>query len=126
SEILREGNIRRLAVKWSVRARDMGGLVAEAMPKVGAAVKLPEGYRMVWSGRFEDQQRALARLYVIIPLVIFIIFVLLFAAFESASCASVRSSSRRSSPSSASCRRRCRTTLELRSSNPWRVWSSAA
>ena len=83
SEILREGNIRRLAVKWSVRARDMGGLVAEAMPKVGAAVKLPEGYRMVWSGRFEDQQRALARLYVIVPLVIFIIFVLLFAAFES-------------------------------------------
>jgi len=84
AEVLREGNIRRLAVKWSVRERDMGGLVAEAMPKVEAAVKLPEGYRMVWSGRFEDQQRALARLYVIIPLVIFIIFVLLFAAFDSA------------------------------------------
>jgi len=80
---LREGNIRRLAIKWSVRERDMGSLVAEAMKKVEAAVKLPEGYRMVWSGRFEDQQRALARLYIIVPVVIFIIFVLLFGAFES-------------------------------------------
>ena len=83
AEILREGNVRRLAIKWSVRERDMGGLVAEAMPKVEAAVKLPDGYRMIWSGRFEDQQRALARLYIIVPLVIFIIFILLFAAFDS-------------------------------------------
>src|SRR5256712_824973 len=83
SETLREGNIRRLAVKWSVRERDMGGLVAEAMPKVEAVVRLPEGYRMGRIGRFEDQQRALARLYIIIPLVIFIIFILLFAAFDS-------------------------------------------
>jgi cobalt-zinc-cadmium resistance protein CzcA len=83
AEIVREGNSRRVVVKWSVRERDMGGLVAEAMKKVEAAVKLPEGYRMVWSGRFEDQQRALARLYVIVPLVMFIIFVLLFGAFES-------------------------------------------
>ena len=83
AEILREGNVRRLAIKWSVRERDMGGLVAEAMPKVEAAVKLPDGYRMIWSGRFEDQQRALARLFIIVPLVIFIIFILLFAAFDS-------------------------------------------
>ena len=83
AEIVREGNVRRLAVKWSVRGRDLGGLVAEAMKKVDAAVTLPPGYRMVWSGRFEDQQRALARLYVIVPLVIFIIFVLLFGAFKS-------------------------------------------
>ena len=83
AEVLREGNVRRLAIKWSVRERDMGGLVAEAMPKVQAAVKLPEGYRMVWSGRFEDQQRALARLAIIVPLVIFIIFILLFGAFQS-------------------------------------------
>jgi len=81
--ILRDGNVRRIAIKWSVRERDMGGLVAEAMTKVGAAVKLPPGYQMVWSGRFEDQQRALARLYVIVPLVVFIIFVLLFGAFNS-------------------------------------------
>ena len=61
----------------------MGGLVTEAMQKVGAAVRLPEGYQMVWSGRFEDQQRALGRLAVIVPLVFFIIFVLLFGAFSS-------------------------------------------
>ena len=60
----------------------MGGLVSEAMQKV-AEVKLPEGYRIVWSGRFEDQQRALARLYIIVPLVVFIIFILLFGAFQS-------------------------------------------
>jgi cobalt-zinc-cadmium resistance protein CzcA len=46
-------------------------------------VRLPEGYQMVWSGRFEDQQRALGRLAVIVPLVFFIIFVLLFGAFSS-------------------------------------------
>jgi cobalt-zinc-cadmium resistance protein CzcA len=83
AEVVREGNVRRLAVKWSVRERDMGSLVAEAMQKVNASVKLPAGYRMVWSGRFEDQQRALARLYIIVPLVIFIIFILLFGAFAS-------------------------------------------
>src|SRR5438477_10068105 len=83
AEVLRENNVRRLAIKWSVRERDMGSLVGEAMQKVEAAVQLPPGYRMVWSGRFEDQQRALARLYVIVPLVIFIIFVLLFGAFNS-------------------------------------------
>ena len=87
AEVLREGNVRRLAIKWSVRDRDMGSLVAEAMPKVEAAVKLPPGYRMVWSGRFEDQQRALAKLAVIVPLVIFIIFILLFGAFQSVGAA---------------------------------------
>ena len=81
--ILRDGNVRRIAVKWSVRERDMGGLVAEAMKKINAAVTLPAGYQMVWSGRFEDQQRALGRLYVIVPLVVFIIFILLFGAFQS-------------------------------------------
>ena len=74
---------RRIAIKWSVRERDMGSLVAEAMRKVDATVHLPEGYTIVWSGRFEDQQRALARLYVIVPLVIFIIFILLFGTFSS-------------------------------------------
>ena len=81
--ILRDGNVRRIAIKWSVRERDMGGLVAEAMKKIEATVKLPEGYEMVWSGRFEDQQRALGRLYLIVPLVAFIIFILLFGAFQS-------------------------------------------
>jgi cobalt-zinc-cadmium resistance protein CzcA len=83
AQIVRDGNVRRMAIKWSVRERDMGGMVAEGMRKVAAAITLPPEYQMVWSGRFEDQQRALARLYVIVPLVIFIIFVLLFAAFNS-------------------------------------------
>jgi heavy metal efflux system protein len=83
AQILREGNIRRIAIKWSVRGRDMGGLVAEAMRKVDSAIKLPPGYSMIWSGRFEDQQRALARLYIIVPLVVFIIFILLFGTFQS-------------------------------------------
>jgi len=83
AEIFRENNVRRMSIKWSVRERDMGSLVFEAMQKVEAAVKLPPGYRMVWSGRFEDQQRALSRLYVIVPLVVFIIFILLFGAFNS-------------------------------------------
>src|SRR3989475_1774766 len=60
----------------------MGSLVAEAMQTV-KSLSLPHGYRMVWSGRFEDQQRALARLYIIVPLVIFIIFILLFGTFQS-------------------------------------------
>jgi cobalt-zinc-cadmium resistance protein CzcA len=83
-QIIRDGNVRRIGIKWSVRGRDMGGLVAEAMRKVEAAVALPPEYSLVWSGRFEDQQRALARLSVIVPLVVFIIFVLLFSAFQSA------------------------------------------
>jgi heavy metal efflux system protein len=89
AQILREGNVRRIAIKWSVRDRDMGSLVSEAMQKVSAAITLPEGYQMVWSGRFEDQQRALARLYIIVPLVIFIIFILLFGAFQSAGAAAL-------------------------------------
>ncbi len=63
----------------------MGSLVDEAMQKVGAAVRLPEGYRVIWSGHFEDQQRALARLSIIVPVVVFIIFILLFGAFQSVS-----------------------------------------
>jgi cobalt-zinc-cadmium resistance protein CzcA len=81
--ILRDGNVRRIAIKWSVRDRDMGSMVAEAMRKIDASVRLPAGYQMVWSGRFEDQQRALGRLYVIVPLVVVIIFILLFGAFQS-------------------------------------------
>ena len=83
-QIIRDGNLRRIAIKWSARGRDMGGLVGEAMRKVDAAVALPPEYTLVWSGRFEDQQRALARLAVIVPLVVFIIFVLLYGALQSA------------------------------------------
>jgi heavy metal efflux system protein len=83
AQIFREENQRRVAVKWSVRDRDMGSMIAEAQAKVAAAVKLPEGYEMVWSGRFEDQRRAMQRLELIVPAVVFIIFVLLFGTFNS-------------------------------------------
>jgi cobalt-zinc-cadmium resistance protein CzcA len=83
AEIRREDNQRVMAVKWSVRDRDMGGMVKEAQAKVAAAVRMPEGYRMVWSGRFADQLRAMRRLELIVPLVLLIIFVLLFSTFNS-------------------------------------------
>jgi cobalt-zinc-cadmium resistance protein CzcA len=78
AQIWREENARRTAVKFSVRGRDLGSLVAEAKQKVGAEVKLPTGYRLEWTGEFENQQRAVRRLAVIVP-----IFFLLFLAFDS-------------------------------------------
>jgi cobalt-zinc-cadmium resistance protein CzcA len=83
AEVDREANSRRVAIKWSVRDRDMGSLVNEAMAKVTAAVTLPPGYRMVWSGPLRGPAaRAGAPLHRR-ALVIFIIFILLFGAFNS-------------------------------------------
>ncbi len=83
ARIMREGNERRIAIKLSVRGRDLGSLVHEAEEKVNAAVKLPTGYRMVWTGAFENEQRAVHRLAVIVPVTICAIFFLLFTAFDS-------------------------------------------
>ena len=83
SRVLREENARRTVVKFSVRGRDLGSLIAEAKEKVGAQVKLPPGYHMVWSGAFENQQRAVARLKFIVPITLIAIFFLLFTAFDS-------------------------------------------
>ena len=87
SRIFREENARRTVVKFSVRERDLGSLIAEAKEKVGAAMKLPAGYRMEWAGAFENQQRAVARLAVIVPITLIAIFFLLFVAFDSGKCA---------------------------------------
>ena len=81
--VSREAGGRNVAVKANLLGRDQGSFVAEAMQKVDAKVKLPPGYSMTWGGQFENQQRALARLKVIIPLSMFSIFVLLFWAFGS-------------------------------------------
>lgn len=81
--IFRENNERRIAVKLSVGNRDLGSLVAEAQRK-GAAVKLPTGYRAEWTGSFENQQRAQARLMVVVPITLVTIFFILFSAFHSA------------------------------------------
>ena len=58
AQIWREENARRTAVKFSVRGRDLGSLIAEAKQKVDAQIKLPTGYRLEWTGAFENQQRA--------------------------------------------------------------------
>jgi heavy metal efflux system protein len=83
ARIFREENARRNAVKLSVAGRDLGSLVAEGQQKVDAAVHLPPGYRLEWTGSFENQQRAVKRLEVIVPLTLVAIFFLLFLAFDS-------------------------------------------
>jgi cobalt-zinc-cadmium resistance protein CzcA len=83
ARVFREENARRTVVKFSVRGRDLGSLIAEARQKVAASVKLPTGYRMEWTGAFENQQRAVKRLEVIVPITLIAIFFLLFVAFDS-------------------------------------------
>jgi cobalt-zinc-cadmium resistance protein CzcA len=84
SEIYREGNQRYVAVKYSVRGRDLGGAVEEAIKKVNSKIQMPRGYRIDWEGEYESQKRADARLLVIVPLTIFIIFMIIYGAFGSA------------------------------------------
>jgi cobalt-zinc-cadmium resistance protein CzcA len=83
SEVYREENQRYIAIKYSVRGRDLGGAVEEAIRKVNAQVKLPRGYRMDWEGEYESQKRAAARLGVIVPLTVLLIFVILYMMFKS-------------------------------------------
>jgi cobalt-zinc-cadmium resistance protein CzcA len=80
--IFRENNERRIAVKLSVGDRDLGSLVGEAQRKA-AGVKFPTGYRAEWTGSFENQQRAQARLMVVVPITLVAIFFILFTAFHS-------------------------------------------
>lgn len=83
SEIYREGNQRYIAIKYSVRERDLGGTVEEAIGKVGKQVELPKGYHLNWEGEYESEKRAEARLAIIVPLTIMIIFVILYMMFGS-------------------------------------------
>jgi heavy metal efflux system protein len=83
SQISREGNSRYIAIKYSVRGRDLGGAVQEAMRKVDANVKLPSGYRIDWAGEYESQVRAQRRLMIIIPLTLLLIFMILYTMFSS-------------------------------------------
>ena len=83
SMIYREGNTRYGAVKFSVRGRDLGSTIDEAQNAVKKSVLLPLGYTLNWSGEFESQKRAEARLAVVIPLTIFAIFFILFLVFGS-------------------------------------------
>ncbi|MFA6051892.1 MAG: CusA/CzcA family heavy metal efflux RND transporter [Methylobacter sp.] len=83
SRISREDNMRRIAIKCNLIGRDQGSFVAEAQQKVAEQVVLEPGYRIVWSGQFENQQRAMKRLSFIVPVSLVLIFVLLFWAFQS-------------------------------------------
>ena len=81
--IVRESNSRMLALKFNVEGRDMGSVVRDAMAAVKSGVKVPEGNFLVWSGEFENQQRALRRLAVIVPLSFVVVFALLYTALGS-------------------------------------------
>jgi cobalt-zinc-cadmium resistance protein CzcA len=83
SEIYREGNRRYVAIKYSVRGRDLGSTVEEAIKKVNEQVKLPSGYSIDWEGEYESQKRANARLMIVLPITILIIYVILYTMFKS-------------------------------------------
>jgi cobalt-zinc-cadmium resistance protein CzcA len=89
SEIYREGNRRYVAIKYSVRGRDLGSTVEEAIKKVDEQVKLPTGYSFRWEGEYASQKRANARLLIVLPITILIIFVLLYTMFKSFKWASL-------------------------------------
>jgi heavy metal efflux system protein len=83
SRVAREAGARIANIKANLRGRDQGSFVAEAQRKVREQVNLPPGYFITWGGQFENQQRAVKRLQVIIPISVMIIFSLLFWAFRS-------------------------------------------
>jgi heavy metal efflux system protein len=83
SEIYREENQRYVAIKYSVRGRDLGSTVEEAIQKVNARMQLPRGYHIDWEGEYESQKRAQARLFLIVPLTILVIFLILYTMFRS-------------------------------------------
>jgi cobalt-zinc-cadmium resistance protein CzcA len=81
--ISRENGGRVIAIGVFIEGRDMGSVVHDMQARVAEQVKLPPGYTMSWSGEFENQERAMARLSVIVPISILLIFILLFDAFKS-------------------------------------------
>ncbi len=83
SEIYREGNERYIAIKYSVRDRDLGGAVEEAIKNVEAKVQLPRGYHIDWEGEYESEKRAEARLLIIVPLTVVLILIILYTMFRS-------------------------------------------
>ena len=83
SEIYREGNQRYIAIKYSVRGRDLGSAVEESIKRVNAQVQLPRGYHIDWEGEYESEKRAEERLFIVVPLTILLIFLILYAMFRS-------------------------------------------
>jgi heavy metal efflux system protein len=83
SFIYRERSQRYIPIKFSVRGRDLGSTVSEAQTRIAEAVQLPPGYRMVWSGEFDNLEAAKARLMIVVPVTLLLIFVLLYSLFNS-------------------------------------------
>ncbi len=83
SFIYRERSQRYIPIKFSVRGRDLGSTVAEAQERVAKAIKLPNGYQILWAGEFDDLQNAKKRLIVVVPITLLLILVLLYGLFNS-------------------------------------------
>ncbi len=82
-QINREGGQRYIAIKYSVRGRDLGSTVEEAISKVGHNVVLPAGYHLEWAGEYASQKRANKRMAVVIPITVLVIFLILYTMFRS-------------------------------------------
>lgn len=82
-QIRRDDVQRRVVIQSNVEGRDMGGLVAELRQRINDEVDLPPGYTVVFGGQFENQERAQARLMIVVPLSLGLIFLLLYFAFSS-------------------------------------------
>jgi cobalt-zinc-cadmium resistance protein CzcA len=82
-EVYREAGERYVAIKYSVRGRDLGSTVEEAIRKVNGQVKLPPGYKIDWAGEYASQQRSSRRLMLVLPITLVVIFVLLYMMFKS-------------------------------------------
>lgn len=88
-QISHQDGQRRTVIQLNVRGRDMGGFVAEAQSAIASKVQLPAGYFLTWGGQFENQQRAMKRLAIIVPITIALIYLLLFSSFGSLKQASL-------------------------------------
>ncbi len=82
-EIYREGSSRYVAIKYSVRNRDLGSTVQEAIDNVNKQVTLPPGYKLDWAGEYESQKRSSRRLMLVLPITILLIFMILYGMFSS-------------------------------------------
>ena len=82
-QISHDNGQRRIVIQLNVRGRDLGGFVADAQRAIAAKVSLPAGYFVTWGGQFENQQRAMRRLMIIVPITIGLIYLLLFSSFGS-------------------------------------------
>jgi cobalt-zinc-cadmium resistance protein CzcA len=82
-EIYREAGQRYIAIKYSVRGRDLGSTVKEALAKVEHNVKLPPGYHSEWAGEYESQKRANKRMAIVVPVTMMAIFLILYTMFRS-------------------------------------------